>query len=150
MNVEHVDLVKHYRAVRARLRRGRIAVPAVVVEVDPKWQAAKDAIAGMSPAHVRRIQTEVCKAHKVSLAEMLSQRRARKLIQARHEAMWRVHHETTLSLPAIGRYFDRDHTSVLYAVRKKCCERDGIHRSLLATAARSINHYRLPPRGLPS
>lgn len=46
-------------------------------------------------------------------------RRFRALFWPRAEAMRRMHDEAGYSLPQIGRYFSgRDHTSVLYAVRR--------------------------------
>ncbi len=40
------------------------------------------------------------------------------LVIARHKAMYAVHRITRRSLPWTGRVFDRDHTTVLHAIRK--------------------------------
>lgn len=49
--------------------------------------------------------------------ELLSASRTKNLTQARQAAMWLCRQLTDLSLPAIGRAFDRDHTTVMHAVR---------------------------------
>jgi chromosomal replication initiation ATPase DnaA len=66
----------------------------------------------------KRIAFEVGQAHGVSIREMLSLRRDKVITRARQEAIWRVKNETAMSLPAIGRRFNRDHTTVIYSVRK--------------------------------
>ena len=54
----------------------------------------------------------------LSSADLLGPSRKRKVVAARCAAMRRVWSETTLSLPAIGRLFGRDHTTVLHMLRK--------------------------------
>jgi hypothetical protein len=69
---------------------------------------------------------EVCAKHCITKAELMSVRRARNIVAARHEAMWRMSKETTMSLPAIGRRMgDRDHTTVLHGIRKYQAKVDG-------------------------
>jgi len=66
----------------------------------------------------QRIVAEVAKKHRVSITELLGARRGRPLVQARHEAMYRLKTETLLSLPAIGQKLRRDHTSVMHGVAR--------------------------------
>lgn len=66
----------------------------------------------------RTIIEEVAAKYGVAVREILSDRRARVLIPPRHEAMFRCVAETHLSLPAIGRVFNRDHTSIGHAVMR--------------------------------
>ena len=55
----------------------------------------------------------------ITADDLRGPRRQRKLIKPRHEAMLRIYLERPdLSLPAIGRFFNRDHTTILAAVRK--------------------------------
>jgi hypothetical protein len=65
-----------------------------------------------------RIATEVGRSHGVSLKQMQSHRRDKRFVRARQEAMYRMKTETLMSFPAIGRKFNRDHTTVLYSIRK--------------------------------
>jgi len=77
------------------------------------------------------IVLQVSAAHNVTDHDMKSKRRNKPAVLARHEAMYRMRNETTMSLPLIGRKFgDRDHTTVLYGIRK--------HAERLAAQAASI------------
>lgn len=64
----------------------------------------------------RRIIVEVAKARRVPAREIMSRSRLRRIAAARTEAIFRCVAETQLSLPAIGRIFDRDHTTIGAAV----------------------------------
>ena len=66
----------------------------------------------------RKIMQEVALEHGLTVLDLVSARRQRGLVRVRHLAMWRIKNETKLSLPQIGRLFERDHTSILHAVRK--------------------------------
>ena len=48
---------------------------------------------------------------------MTSKRRERSVARPRQIAMYLAKHLTTKSLPDIGRAFDRDHTTVIHAVK---------------------------------
>lgn len=74
-----------------------------------------------SPQHlgkVQEIQRFVADCYGISHADMLSHKRPASVILPRQVAMYLAKSLTSLSLPAIGRRFKRDHTTVLYAVRK--------------------------------
>jgi hypothetical protein len=71
-----------------------------------------------APITMREIVREVARKHGVSVNDIVSERRPRAVVLARHEAMWRCKQETTCSLPQIGRAIGgRDHTTVLHGVR---------------------------------
>lgn len=84
--------------------------------IEPTKPAAARRDAGKGKC--RTIIEEVAAKHGVAVREILSDRRARVLIPPRHEAMYRCVAETHLSLPAIGRIFGRDHTSIGHAVMR--------------------------------
>lgn len=66
-----------------------------------------------------RIVIEVAIKHGFTGPEITSSRRFVPLVAARHEAMWRLSKETSMSLPAIGRKLGgKDHTTVLYGIRR--------------------------------
>jgi len=67
----------------------------------------------------KRILAEVAIEHKVSVKDIISQRRDRAILPARYKAIYRMKTETTMSLPAIGRRIGgRDHTTIINALRK--------------------------------
>ncbi|MEJ1157009.1 chromosomal replication initiator protein DnaA [Prosthecomicrobium sp. N25] len=68
---------------------------------------------------IEDIQRAVCKQYNVSKADLLSSRRTRTVVRPRQIAMYLSKTLTPRSLPEIGRRFgNRDHTTVLHAVRK--------------------------------
>lgn len=58
------------------------------------------------------------KVFDVPCTDILSDRRGRASVLARHAAIWAARHGTPYSYPRIGRYFRRDYTSIMYAVQK--------------------------------
>jgi len=82
----------------------------------------------------REIVREVCEVHRISKNDMLSKRRSKHIVKAKHEAFYRLRQETTLSLPTIGRLMGGyDHSSVLYGCRK--------HELILANNAASLAEF---------
>lgn len=65
---------------------------------------------------IKSIQKFVCKHYKISLEEMLSRSRKRRIAQPRQVAMYLSRHYTDQSFKAIGRNFNRYHATTLYAV----------------------------------
>ena len=65
---------------------------------------------------IHEIQIAVCKYYGVGFNELLSPRRLPRLVKARHVAMHLARDLTTASLPEIGRAFNRDHSTVIYAI----------------------------------
>lgn len=94
----------------------------------------------------------------VTLKELRSDRRTHPLVQIRHAVCIIAAHRTNLSIAGIGRYLNRDHTSVLHAIgarrgakRKHYLTEEylaRIDRALLDVIARSPKHikvaYHLP------
>ena len=79
------------------------------IEEEHVWTAGKVSV----------IKKTVCKHYGVSLLDIVSARRHLKIVMPRMIAMYLCRHFTTLSLPQIGHHFgDRDHSTVLHAVRK--------------------------------
>ena len=65
---------------------------------------------------IAQIAAEVADKHRISLFDLRSHRRSQPLVWARQEAMYRCRTETSKSYPQIGRFFRRDHTTVIHAV----------------------------------
>lgn len=69
-------------------------------------------------AETERILAEVADKHGLTLGDLTGRRVFHRIAHARHEAMWRIARERPhLSLPAIGKLFNRDHTTVIHALR---------------------------------
>lgn len=63
------------------------------------------------------IAAQVAAERRISVAELKGGRRDAFLAQARQEAMWRMREQDRWTLPQIGRFFNRDHTTVLHGIR---------------------------------
>jgi chromosomal replication initiation ATPase DnaA len=73
---------------------------------------------GLNPT-VGRITREVCRYFNIPKTDLISSRRTKNLVIPRQVAMYLAKTLTLKSLPEIGRRMgDRDHTTVLHAVRK--------------------------------
>jgi chromosomal replication initiator protein len=66
---------------------------------------------------VEAIQEALCSVRGVSRQDLLSTKRTSRISQARQLAMYLTRQETSLSLAQIARAFNRDHTTVLHAIR---------------------------------
>lgn len=91
------------------------------VTISVAEQALSDLLGRREPRKVRieDIQKIVSQHYNVSRTDMLSARRTRTIVLPRQIAMYIAKSITPRSLPEIGRRFgNRDHTTVLHAVRK--------------------------------
>ena len=64
------------------------------------------------------IISQVCKFYSIDEAVIRGTQKNKGTAEARQVAMYLIRKLTNLSLPDIGKEFDRDHSTVLYAVRK--------------------------------
>jgi chromosomal replication initiation ATPase DnaA len=67
---------------------------------------------------VTRIQQVLCKHYKIKPTELMSKRRTSTLAEIRQLGYYFAHEMTSLSLPAIGRRFGKDHSTIHHAIRK--------------------------------
>ena len=83
---------------------------------------------------MRAIAIQVAAKHGLTVDEMRSDRRSRAVVVARHEAWWRSREETLNSLPQIGRYFNRDHSTIMHGIAMHA-ERLAAELSTLSTSS---------------
>lgn len=120
------EMHENWQAANARLWGGGVPVggPTVGFHVpDVVVGAMKDAwgvpVNLLSVASPKVIISLVAAKHGVTAADIVGPSRTRKIVAARHEAIGVVYtHCRQVSLPAIGRLFNRDHTTILHALRK--------------------------------
>lgn len=75
-------------------------------------------VAGVQQPSIDTIIRMVAPVFGVTKLDVLSHRRDRSATLARHTGMWLARRLTTKSLPQIGMFFDRDHTTVLDGIRR--------------------------------
>ena len=69
----------------------------------------------MKPIEI--IRHKVAEAHGLTIADLESPDRRRKLAWARQEAYWLAKELTGMGDMAIGHWFNRDHTTLVYGIR---------------------------------
>ena len=67
---------------------------------------------------ISKIKKVVCKRYKVNLDDLNSKKKNYSIAWPRQVAMYLATELTSLSLPEIGREFNRDHTTVIHAKEK--------------------------------
>lgn len=127
--------MRDYQAVRQRLRNPPNAVPDTPIDLRPQWQkpeVIEIVEADVPPTappppriqfvtkfpELESINAVVCSYYKVARIDFTSQRRTAYICKARQVAMYLARTLTPRSLPEIGRYMQRDHTTVISGVRK--------------------------------
>lgn len=106
------ELQAHYKAVKARLAANPYRQP--IIE---KQKIVN--LTGLAPVtNGERILIETAAKHKISIKDLRSSAKYSKIVNARWECMYRLKVELNLPLTAIARFMNRDHTSVLHALRK--------------------------------
>ncbi|HEX6021652.1 MAG TPA: chromosomal replication initiator protein DnaA [Solirubrobacter sp.] len=87
-------------------------------------ELAAEVLAGLYPelkprrATVREIQERTCATFGVTMEELLSSSRAQPVAWPRQVAMYLSRELTDATLPAIGRAFNKNHTTVMHACRR--------------------------------
>ena len=139
MSAVQSKLVKHYKEVRARLEAQKYAPPVSTSVTTETVQKRKSDFANRSDEIKEWVQRELAKWEPIPLSKnaltmdaliqevadkyqipvplMLQDSRQRPLVLARQEMFYRCVMEKGWSYARIGRYFDRDHTTVLHGVR---------------------------------
>lgn len=90
----------------------------------------------------------VAMKHDVMQRDLLGRSRFKYLIAPRHEAMALIFQHTKASRAAIGRYFGRDHTTIIYALKKTGADRKLVERPTIHLKPASTEpNYRHKLRG---
>lgn len=77
----------------------------------------RDWIYCASKFNIETIAEAVASASGIAVADLLGPKKARKFARPRHAVMYLAHRNTGKSTTQIGRFFNRDHTTVVYAIR---------------------------------
>lgn len=129
------EVLEHYKRVRARTNQWKAPqpVPAPIPEPPPVIKIPIIVMPAMTaiPVHIseaepvirhpsiHRIVGAVCQKYDIPRNDLISTRRTAPIVRARHIAMYLAKTLTLKSYPEIGRHIgDKDHTTVLAAVRK--------------------------------
>lgn len=126
-----VDLLAAGKAARARLM-GVVTAPEPepaslhMAALPPIPQAVPDVevidpstpLNMLAPCSGKFLLAVVALRHGISPQEIIGGKRERRYVAARTEAMCLIYQHTQWSLPQVGRFLKRDHTTVLHALQK--------------------------------
>lgn len=91
--------------------------------INRKSGMLRDLGLGLRFEPVKSIIMRVAIKHDLTAEDIVGRSRLRPIVKARHEAMREVYNlRWAMSLPNIGRCFNRDHTSILHAIQKGAAE----------------------------
>jgi len=93
-----------------------LSAPVVRRALDRSAQQRADSARAAAPT-LEQIQSAVCAVSDLRREDLLSSQRSTKVSHARQLAMYLARELTPLSLSEIARAFDRDHTTVIHALR---------------------------------
>ena len=90
---------------------------------------------------IEDVQRKVAERYNIRVSEMTSKRRERSVARPRQIAMYLAKNLTTKSLPDIGRAFDRDHTTVIHAVKtiEEMCLKDAAFKAEVDSLRRVLS-----------
>ncbi len=69
------------------------------------------------PVTIEKIIDEVCRTYSITPVDIRSKKRTTQISNARKVAMYVIRQVTQLSLPSIGKEFNRDHSTVVYSLK---------------------------------
>jgi hypothetical protein len=119
------ELKRSVGAVKDMSYKLEVKIPPIVVAPKPKpdkARLARERESEIAPDRMiaRQIIRHVADDLDISVPMMLGDCRQPFSVSARHQAIWMIARDTTLSLSQIGRIFsDRDHTAILHAIRRQ-------------------------------
>ena len=88
-------------------------------EPDPVWVPERvPRFIFVKATSMAGVVAEVANKYGISRGELLGHSRRGHLIRPRFEAYYRCYRELGKSLPQIGAYFERDHTTILHGIRR--------------------------------
>lgn len=114
------ELINHYADIRHRLY-GKPTVINVIprrVRVDPVLSPDPVAVIRKKHRSMRQIAELVCMWYGVTIDQLRGQSRMDVCVHPRQCAMYWMRRAGGWSYPQIGRFFGRDHTTVLHGVRE--------------------------------
>lgn len=119
-----VEQQAHYAAVRQRLQRhARPEAPPVKAPAPQPVRPPAPAAVPVPPSALWRtpatpIINEVCAKYEVEPAVIFHVDRRKMVVRPRQEVMFRLHYELEWSLGKIGRFFDKDHSTIAHAIAR--------------------------------
>ena len=143
------ELRQHYASVQRRLNPRPVPILAIVRPVKPEARVVYQVpvgpavtcyppmngdydvtaiLSGFRVSKSKQILLDVCAEFAVTLVDLKSPCREVRITRARHEAVYRLRENTTLSFPQIAKILSRDHSSCVHAYHKLRAEKAGLKK----------------------
>jgi chromosomal replication initiator protein len=87
------------------------------ITLEAAREALKDIIGSVRQISIADIQKTVAEYYRIKVSDLCSKKRTQPVVRARQIAMWLAKEVTPFSYPVIGEGFDRDHTTVIHALK---------------------------------
>lgn len=128
MNPELARQQAHYKAVRARLGSNPVPQPKPKPKLvdfrlqhdqhiwEYRFHIYEENLAALMSTRPKQIVSEISRKHGVTFEEITSEVRIPRVVHARQELMWRLRTEVLWGTPRIGRFVNRDHSTVLHGI----------------------------------
>lgn len=120
-------ITEHYRAVRARIANPKAPqVRSMPKQPEPTEDQVAEALKPKQIVIEERphsdprvnILRQCAKEYGCTVNEIMGACRMKNVILARRKAMWMLNQRGTMSLAAIGRFLNKDHSTVIHALKK--------------------------------
>ena len=117
--MNYQEQIEHYKAVKIRIS-GVAPAPQsmpMIVKVEPE-PVAVEIKPKANLGFREQIISDCAEEFKITVSDLLSPKRTNKCAFARRKAAWILYQRGTMSYPQIGRLLNRDHTTIIHAVRR--------------------------------
>jgi chromosomal replication initiation ATPase DnaA len=118
--MNYQEQMEHYKAVRSRLING---APRAAIVQEAQAQSIPVAFAERDPR--REILRDCANEYGCSVADLMGHSRRSEIVHARRKAMYLIYSRGKMSKAGVGRFMNKDHTTVMHALKKYEAENGG-------------------------
>ena len=117
--MNHQEQVEHYKAVRARISAGVVKLKTIEkIQPEPEPDLVPEPKAPVERDFRKRIIAECAEEFGITVKDILGNSRVNHIVMARRKAAWIFYQRGTMSYPQIGRLLNKDHSTIIHAVKK--------------------------------
>lgn len=116
------NLVNNVRQLEGAIKKiaAQSKLMGLPVTMDLAFRCISDMIVGSEPVAMTadKVIAKVARKYEVSIEDIKGQKRTKQIATARHVAVYLIRELTNMSLPQMGKYFGRDHATILSSYNK--------------------------------
>jgi len=111
--MNYQEQMEHYKAVRSRLING---APRAAIAQEAQAQSIAVPFVEKDPR--REILRDCANEYGCSVADLMGHSRRSEIVHARRKAMYLIYNRGKMSKAGVGRFMNKDHTTVMHALKK--------------------------------